>query len=459
MAGTGNEVTNTEGHVQIQEYYGEDNAASIVVKKFSDTITYATEMQQKVSDILDTLSADIGTFTLPSTWKDALQNVSIPNIPVFSMQAQTFLGTLTLDDNWPSTFPTLPTLSSPPSLDFSYTKPTGPDDVNPTISYTPATYSSDIYLSVYTSIYNQLQSGGYGLTTTVEQAILDRGTERQRLLNEKKYEEDMRAAGATGFDFPSGVISGIAMDSQTEILQQNTGFNLDATIQSLQMSQKNYELALQQGNALEQSLKDFYGNNENRKLEIQKATGDLILRVYSAKVQKYIADWQGIREDLNVKLGQLDVVLKNNQILIDAFKVQASGYVSQVEATTKKIEGQVAGYKGKVDAYVAETQALEAYYNVLAENEKVQIQAASLELQKAIAEMDATLKGTLGIYNLQEKITDTAGRIAEQAVASSLNAVSASASLGMSASVGVSESYGHSDSISESHSYQHDPTT
>ena len=463
MSGTGTHVTETEGHVEIQLFDPNTqqvtNAVTIVNQKFEDVMAYAQTMEAQVQAILLTLQNQIATFTLPATWQDALLAVNIPSIDAFSMQAQTFLGTLVLPNNWPTNFPNLPALAPPPPIDMSYTAPTPPAAINPTINYISGQFNSDIYLSLFLSIYNQLTSGGYGLTTQVEEAIMARRQEAQRLSNAKKYTDDMRAAGATGFNFPGGVVAGICVDSTTEVLKQDTDFNNAVMIASLEASQKNYALAMEKGTTLEQILREFYNNTENRSLEVQKATGDLIVRVYAERVREFIAEWQGVKDGLDVKLGQLDMVIKSNTLLIDAFKAQADGFKTQTEAVKAETEGLVAGFRGQVDAYVAETQALSSYYNVIAESDKVQVEVAKLALQKAIAEMDATLKATLGIYELDEKIADTIGRIAEQAVASALNAVNASASIGLSGSAQVSESWHHADSLSESHEFQEDPTS
>ena len=432
----------------------------LVTQRFADTLAFAETWATNAQNAMNTLEGYITQFQMPSNWQDALNNVTIPTINGIDPSAFSFLGSLTLPDNWPTNFPTLPTLASPPPIDLSYDTPIAPDsNINPTINYQPAPFSSDIYLQVLQAIYNDIQSQGWTLTAEIETAVVDRRREEQRLINARKYQADMRAAGATGFNFAGGVVAGIMTDSTTEILHQDTDFNNNVLIQSFDMANKNRTFSLEKGLDIEKILRDFYQKMEDRNLEAQKATGQLVVSVLAEQVRAYTAEWDGVKTELSAKTEQLDLVIKSNQLLVDAFKAQADGFVSQVNAVKAETEGLVAGYTGQVEAFKAQVEEQAAYYNVITEIAKVQLGVGQLQLEKATTEVKTLLESQLSFDKLKESISETMGHLAQQAVASALNAVSAHASYGYTGSEERSEHWTHGDQLTESDTYEHDPTS
>ena len=90
---------------------------------------------------------------------------------------------------------------------------------------------------------------------------------------------------------------------------------------------------------------------------------------------------------------------------------------------------------------------------------QARIEAARLNMQVAVAEVEATTRGYVAIKELQVEGTKGIMNVGAQLTASALNAVNASASFGFSGNMGAGESWSHGESISESHSYDETKTS
>ncbi len=427
---------------------------SLIIEKFETTMNYAANQITLADGYKDQLIASISTLGMPDGWLDALNNIEVPTVSPVSPGTRVRPATLVLPDDWPEDFPNLPTLRSVPTSDLSYDTPIKPDDVNPTLNYVPGVYNSSFYTTLYNRMYEILQNGSSGLNSDVEAAILTRRREQQRLSNAKKYDDDIRAAGATGFNFPAGMIASIVTDSSTEILRQDTDFNNAILIQAYESEQKAYFFALEKSLNLEQILRDFYSKTEDRSFAQQQAISQFVISVYAEKVKAYIAEWEGVKTELESKKAVVELVLSENTMLVEAFKAEAAAYTAKVEATTKKIEGIVKGYEGEVSAYDADTRALESYYRSLDSQQQLLLNNADIKLRKAIAELEFLLKNKIAVDSLTEKIAETAGHLSQQAVASAFNAVNASTSLSYGGSDSRQEAIHHSESLNETHSYE-----
>lgn len=453
MAGTGTFVQEPEKNV---DPYG---PVLLVTQRFHDTMDYADQWKTLSAAAYVSLTNYVTQLQMPDGWQIAFDDVVIPAINPIDFNSRPSFGSLVLPTDWPDDFPNLPALNSAPITDFSYVKPIKPDQVNPAINYIPGAYDTTLYMSIYTAVYNYIQNPGTGLPQAVEDAIIARRQAAILVATQQKYQSDMRAAGSTGFNFPSGVIAGIQTDSTRDNLIQQVDFNNAVLIQSNELAQKMQFFSLEKGIALETLLRDFYNNTENRSLQSKKDIAGFVLQVYAENVRGYIAEWEGIKDDLEAKIKLVELTLKENELIIEGFKANATAYVSKVEAVSKKIDGLVKGFEGEVSGYEAETKAMEAYYRTLTEQEKSYISLADLKLRKATSELEMLLKSQLSYDQLKVTIASEQGKLAQQAVSGALNAVHASASLGYNGADSTSEHWQHSDQLSESHSYEHDPTS
>lgn len=200
------------------------------------------------------------------------------------------------------------------------------------------------------------------------------------------------------------------------------------------------------------------------RVEADKAKFDVYVRelegertkamVYSEQVRAYATEIDAKKAESDVNLQQVEIALKQNTLISDKYRAELTAYEIAVKAVKETIAAEVEGFKAEAMAYSAETEAEGSWFRAKVEEMRVGVENARTKLQKAIAEIDASVKGFTAVKGLQVEGTTGIMNTAAQLCASSMNAVNASASLGFSGSEGNSESWSHGESISESHPYE-----
>jgi hypothetical protein len=451
MAGSGTYVTNTEGHVSVDAGYV--GGRNLLIEKYDQTLEYVNAQQTALDAYLDDYQNLIDEFDLPNGWEDLLGDVIISDVPQLDLGSRPTLGSITLNDNWPTTFPIAPLLDVAPAFDLSYTEPTAPTDVNPTIDYVNGAFNSDLYADLSAAILDDIRNGGDGWGGTAEQAVYDRAISRNRLANEAEYLKGRNHIANVGAAMPGGAKIALLYRMQERVGVQETDINNDILTSQAKLVWDANQSAQERAVNLEQLLRTFYDGQENRTLDADKAAADLILRVYAERWGGFIANWEGIKVGLEAQSARISVVIQNNQLLIDKYKTEWDGFQSQTEAIASENESKTRGLEAESRAYAAESAAYATWYNALSEQQKTLLEKSRLDLEKASAELKATIDSTVSLSALKQEALNAQANITSQAVASGMNAVNTSVSHGTSGNESVSERFDHGDSISETHSF------
>jgi len=185
-------------------------------------------------------------------------------------------------------------------------------------------------------------------------------------------------------------------------------------------------------------------------VEAEKAKAQM----YSEQVRAFVAEVEAAKSKLEAENIKLEAVLKSNGMLIDKYRGELAGYTAEIDAIGKELTAQVDGFRAEVAAYSAETDMQTAIYNVKIKEIDANIEAARFNLQKAIAEIDASTKGYVAVKELQSKGTEGIMNVSAQLAASALTAVNTSASIQDSSNKSQSKRYSHSMSLGETHPYE-----
>lgn len=450
MSGLGTYVNNSDDHVR-SSGAGYVGGTNLIIEKFNQTFNLSEIMKEEVDNYLSTLNDTLNNITTPTDIESLYGTVTINDITPIDLNAIPEVGTISLEGFDDVIFPLKPILKTAPDIDLSYDTPSKPTEVNPSINFVEAAYNSDVWLALYTAVYDGLVNGGTGLSADVEDAIYARQAERNRVANEQAYRKALNAAAANGFDFPTEVAIAIEQEMAAEILRQNINTSNEIAISQAQLAQTNTHFILDKGVSLEEILRNFHNLKENRSLEADKAAADLILRNYAEKVRMYIADWEGIKTSLQAKISSIEAIINENRIFIESYKAEIDGAIAQTEQIAKERESIVEAYKGEVQAYSAKVNAQVAMYSALTEQQKAQLQKSELELRKVTDQLKLQLDSLVSVNSLKEKIVEAMANIATQVLASSLTAVATTIGHTTRSSEGINESYTHSDGISEQH--------
>ncbi len=177
--------------------------------------------------------------------------------------------------------------------------------------------------------------------------------------------------------------------------------------------------------------------------------------VFSEQVTAFTSQVQAKKVELEVQEVALNAGISKNQSEIERYKAELSAYAVELDAASKKVGAIVEAYKGEVAGYSAETNAEAARFDAVVAEIGARIEEAKFNLQKAVAEVESTTEGYMGIKKLQMDGINGVSGVSAQLAASAMNAVSASASYGYSGSESIGTSFNYGASSSENHSFSH----
>jgi len=330
-------------------------------------------------------------------------NISIPNAPSVS---------------WPSdpgeapslVYPDIPAKSSYDLPDVpiieAITIPTSPDIEIPSFEgelpvddvdlpqsifiYNEEVYQSALRDAVSDKLLENVENGGTGLASEVEDAIWARAKARKDLEVEKMYDEAENYFSSRGFTLPPGALSGRLASVQKEVLRAEQQINYEIMIEQARLAQTNTHFALTTAVQQEASIMAYVGGVATRALDSAKYVQEAAIAIFNAAVAKYnqkLAAYQTcaavyesriraaglILENYKVKLEGIRIAADVQRLYVDIYKVQVSAvetlmnlYKTEMEAA--RILGDLErvkldGFKAKIEAYNAKLQAITSRYN------------------------------------------------------------------------------------------------
>jgi len=426
---------------------------------FGDTWTAAlgtiAEQKAELTTAIEEMD-ELMLTQLPANYRTVLDNVTIDTVdPITDTTGRPVKPVLNLPDEWPDAgdIPILGYLRPVPQQDLTYTKPTVPADPGGGLNWTAGAYTSTILDPFFNAIYNGIVNGGTAIEASVITAMKDRARAGLKTVNDENWQKGIDVASTSGFGFPGGAAGAVLTTMANIRADQEENLERDIIKIEFDLTHATKLFMLDKGLALEQLFRQFFKDNEDRSLDAKKAMAQYVLDKYKAAVQIYIAQWEGVKAEIQAKIAVVDLVLKENQMMLEKFKAQMTAYTAEIDLVAKKISAIVEGYRGEVDGYRAEIDERAAWWRALTDKQKAKIEANRLELEKAIAQVKAFIDGTLSMNGLRGELSKTKGGLLAQVLASCLGAFNASFSINQSGSESKSETHSFSAGITESKNY------
>jgi hypothetical protein len=341
-----------------------------------------------------------------------------------------------------------------PQQDLTYHKPPLPPDPGGGLNWTASSYTSTILDPFFTIVHDGIVNGGTGLAEAVEAAMIARSRARLKTVNDENWQKGIDAASTSGFGFPGGAAGGLLQTMANIRADQEE--NLDNDILKIQadLAQVNTHFMLDKGLALEGLFRQFHSDNENRSLDAKKAMAQYVLDKYKTAIEAHNAEVNSCKYENDAKISMVELVLKERDAILAKFNAKMTAFTSEVDLVDKKVGVIVKGFEGEVNVYRAQIDDRAAWWKALTEEQKVEVEANRLELEKAIAQVKAFIDGTLSYNGLRGELTKAKAGLLAQVLASCLGAFNMSFSVNNTASKGQTEHYGHSESVTETHTFE-----
>jgi hypothetical protein len=327
-------------------------------------------------------------------------------------------------------FPTAPAefVDAPPdapAVDFSYTEPTlsvslpsAPDLLSlnvvpfdgmnlPTIDpdavpeltvvapsireYTPgAEYTSALLTSLRTYLQDVIDNGGSGLDSDVENAIWDRGREREARAAREALDK-LDEMEAMGFALPPGAYLDARLKIITETDYAERGLSREIMIKQAELAYQATKDATVNAVAIEGKLIDYSNTVEQRLFEATKYATEAGIAIYNAQVQAYAAYLDAYKTKVQIYEAQVRAEIA----LVDAYKAQIDAERAKAEINTALVaqyEAQVRAALSNVDIYKARLDGI----RIKAEIEKGKIEVYGEQVRAYASRINAYTAGVEG---------------------------------------------------------------
>ncbi len=347
-------------------------------------------------------------------------DVNIPDAPTFTEELSAEVPYVDSVSN-----ATAPAESVPDKLDGigSYTIPSPPAVVIPTFGATLPTYSLEVpttpfaYVEPeYTSalkdaltakLLSDVENGGTGLSSDVEDAIWERTRER----DDKDYVEaaeklDSRWAGK-GFSLPSGVLVELHQDLIVDDRNQRVERSRDILIKQAELAQVNTHFSITSSLSLEQLELNHANEIYNRALEAEKSVIEFGIAYHNLKIADYNAQMERYKAAAIEQSSRLEA----EKLRLDAYRTE----LLEVEAKSRLDKDLLSEYNHDLERYnnllklfAAEQGAVTTglgieglkidFYKANIDNHRAKVSAQSAEFDSHTA----TVNGELGKVKLYE---------------------------------------------------------
>ena len=294
--------------------------------------------------------------------------------------------------------------------------------VEPSIrEYVPgAQYTSALLSALQSTLEERISAGGTGINQDVENAIWNRGREREAIAQRDAILKLEQMEGL-GYAMPPGIYLDARLRIITESDYAERGLSREVMIKSAELELDNVKHALTTATQLEGQLLDYNNAVEQRMFDASRYVTEAGVSIYNAKVQAF-----GQMVDIyRAKVGAYEALVRAevsrvdayratvaaeeakanvNRALVDQYRVQVDAALSNIRIYEAEIAGiqakaeiektkimvfgeQVRGYTAQVNAYTAGVEGFRA--TVQAETSKQQAYQSQVDAFRARVEANA----------------------------------------------------------------------
>lgn len=297
-------------------------------------------------------------------------------------------------------FPVAPTISAIPIPDapsfmlptFSASFPTD-DLVVPTntFAFDESPYDSDLLDALRAKLLNDMNNGGYGIEPLDENALWQRGRDRETEAGLLAIEQIMTTQAARGFPLPPGSAQIQLERANFETQQKVSSIGREIMIKRGDLYVENRKFTIQEARQTETMLIQYYMSRMERALNAARYTVDFAIQLYNANVGRfnarvaaYSAQVAAFDVQIRAALAQVEIYRTQmegakiqaeiQQQFIDIYRVQLEGvqtlvniYKTQMEAAQVQTDLQrlrLDAFKTSVEAYAQQVQAKVAEFGM-----------------------------------------------------------------------------------------------
>lgn len=278
------------------------------------------------------------------------------------------------------------------------TMPDAPDDIPeisviaPTIrEYVPGDqYTSNLLTSLQTKLRDIIDNGGTGLNPDVENAIWDRGREREARSGREAIDK-INEMERMGFALPPGVYVDARIKVVTETDYAERGLSREIMIKQAELTFQALQTALPAATNLEAQMIQYSNSVEQRLFDATRYATEAGISIYNAQVQAYAAFVDAYKS----KIQAYEAEVRAQIALVEAYKAEVDAEQAKAQVNTALVQqytAQITAALSAVDIYKARIEGI----RIKAEIEKMKIETFGEQVRAYAAKVNAYTAGVEG---------------------------------------------------------------
>lgn len=268
---------------------------------------------------------------------DATLPVSIPSAPSIVMPSAPSLSGVTT--------PSIPSIDLGEFTSVLGDAPTAP---SPAFSFSETEYTSTL-LSDIRALYDVWVNGAAtGIDQDVEEAIWNRGRDREAANFSASQDQVYRDFAARGFALPAGTVVSEVAKAREAMRNAASTLNRDVMIKQAELEQSNRRFALEQAWQVESGLITYTSQMAQRSFEAAKYLVEAAIEVYKAQVTEYNAEVEAFRVRAQVyetrlrgEIAKLDIYkaeIEGQKLITDLNDQSVRVYTAQLQAVNTMVQ-------------------------------------------------------------------------------------------------------------------------
>jgi len=250
-------------------------------------------------------------------------------------------------------------------------------------------YTSNLLTALQERI-EQALAGGTGLDPAVENAIWDRGREREAR-SARDALDKLEGMEEMGFALPPGVYVDARLKLMTEMDYVNRGHSREVMVKAAELEQENIKNAMAAATQLEGSLLQYTNQVEQRMFDSCRYATEAGVSIYNARVQAYAAYVDAFK----ARIGVYEAQIRGELAKVDAYKAQMDAERAKADINRALVES----YRVQIDAALSNVEVFKARIGAIqakAEIEKAKISIFGEQVRAYAAKVNAYTAGVEG---------------------------------------------------------------
>lgn len=236
-------------------------------------------------------------------------------------------------------------------------------------------------------LIRNIEDGGTMLNTDVETDLWERDKERQEQAFRDAQDRLTAQWSKLNWGLPDGLLASQLAQLQTEYLNKQLDRSREIAIKQAELEHAGVFKSMEIAVSVEKLIMDSHNEYARRALEAAKATAQITIEIFKARIDSYNSLLAAFRADAEVFKARIDAEVSRANV----YKTQIEGLalVNQVNETNIKIyQGQLQGIATMADIYKTGVGAVAAKYDA----EKTKIERYKTEVEAYTAKVEAITK-------------------------------------------------------------------